>query len=149
MVAYTLPTDANLTAIADGRRFALLAAPRERSSRNHHPGAGARIHLSTAQSKKHERRYVPARRLVFSGLVTFSADGVVRVVDRSTAVPGTIEGIEAHLQNAEQGSSRDRSASADAVARACGFDDYAALWAAIREHDGEVVARQLLAWGQE
>ena len=153
MVAYVLPAQTNGAAIKDGRRYALIAAPRRTDKRNSHASPGAAIHLSTAHTREHPvKRYFNMGRCVYSALVSFSADGVVRVLDaelpRSNDPGASIgEGLSNLLANAEQGSARDRTAPADTVARACGFDDYAALWASIRSHDGEVVARQIIAWG--
>jgi len=154
MVAYVLPSYTDETPIRTGRRFALLAKPRPAGSRNPHVGPSARVHLSIAGNRETPSRAMPTARCVYSALVSFSADGVVRILDaeapRSTAPGASIgEGLANHLANAEQGSPRDRSASADAVAAACGYPDYAALWADIRRHDGEIVARQIIGWGPE
>lgn len=152
MVAYILPADTNGAAIQDGRRYALVAAPRPAESRNAHAHPSARIHLSSAHSAERPRRYFRAGRCVLSAQVSLSADGVVRILYAETPRPTDAhaalgEGLANHLRNAEQGSPRDRQASADAVAQACGFDDYAALWENVRRHDGDKVVRQIIAWG--
>lgn len=158
MVAYTLPSKANRTAVVDGRRHILLAAPRADDSRNAHPGAGGRIHLKTARTATSNGHHLPAGLISFSGLVTFSVEGIVRLVDytrfrggqgergegRSAERHG--EGIVHLLAGAEQGSTGNRRELADRIAIAAGFKDYADLWASLRKDDGEVIARQLIAW---
>lgn len=154
MVAYILPADTNRAAIGDGRRWLMLAAPRRAHTSNQHPGAGARLHLRTAQTNTRNAHYFPEAHCCWSGVVTFSADGVVRVIEAAAldTRPGREaslrkgEGLANLLAQAEQGSAGDRAGAADRIAVAAGFKDYAALWASIRRNDGEVIARHLLAW---
>lgn len=155
MVAYILPADTNRAAIGDGRRWLMLAAPRRPETANQHPGTGARLHLRTAQTNDRNSHYFPEVRCCLSGVVTFSADGVVRVIEAGRIAETRRDGEDAArrseglanlLTQAEQGSAGDRAAAADKIAVAAGFKDYAALWASIRRNEGEVIARHLLAW---
>lgn len=155
MVAYTLPAATVAAPITDGRRHVLLAAPREKDRRNPHAGVGARLHLSTAQrggNSPRPRKYFPEMQCVFSGVVTFSADGVVRVLtqafDQASGPLGDRgAGVARLLAAAEQGSAGDRARPAHDFAIAAGFADYAHLWDSLRKDDGEVIARHVLAWG--
>lgn len=157
MVAYTLPAKTNRTAIHDGRRFILLAAPRSdrAANRNPHAGPGARVQLRSAKTAAAGIHYFPEVRCAFSGVVTFAVEGVVRVLERGFIMGGGEEmrplrdrgeAVSNLLAQAEQGSNGDRGKAAQAIAEAAGFRDYAALWASIAQDDGEVVARQLIAW---
>lgn len=156
MVAYTLPARTNRTAIRDGRRYIMLAAPRgdRRPNQNPHVRGGARLHLRTARSRTSNGDHFPEMQCAYSGLVTFSVEGVVRVLDQSVASErdGWLqaarlgEGVSNLLAQAEQASAGDRLRAADRIAEAAGFRDHADLWASIRKDDGEVVARQLIAW---
>lgn len=156
MVAYLLPAKTNRTAVRDGRRYAMLARPRRDDARpgHGHVGAGARIHLRTARTATANEHHFPEAQVAFSGLVTFSVEGVVRVLSKSVAPTrdGWLqaarlgEGIANLLAQAEQASAGDRAKAADRIADAAGFKDYADLWASLGEDDGEVVARQLIAW---
>lgn len=158
MVAYTIPAKSNRTAISDGRRFILLAAPREEGARNRHARAGDRLQLRTAPTKNRAIEAFPEGLTAFSGLVTFAVEGIVRLVshdryrgptnaeDFSGDAASQGEGVFHMLTAAEQGSAGDRAAMADRIAVAAGFKDYAALWASIAGDDGEVIARQVIAW---
>lgn len=157
MVAYTIPAKSNRTAVADGRRFILLAAPRDENSRNRHARAGDRVQLRTAPTKSRAIEAFPEALCAFSGLVTFAVEGIVRVIDHSRygGAPNPDFDMDAaaqgeavfHMLNAaEQGAAGDRRVTADRIAAAAGFKDYDALWASIRKDDGEVIARQLIAW---
>ena len=157
MVAYTLPASTNRTAIRDGRRWLMLAAPRRNDLRNGHAGPGAQLHQRTPASATRQADYLPAVICAFSGVVTLSVEGVVRVLEQSAYPHGRSdawadvaarrgEGLSNLLAQAEQASPGDRAGAADKIAVAAGFADYAALWASIRKNDGEVIARQLLAW---
>lgn len=157
MVAYTLPAKTNRTAIHDGRRFLLLAAPRSdrNANQNSHVGPSGRVHLRSARTATTGIYYFPEARCAFSGVVTFAVEGVVRVLERGFVMGGGEdyrplrdrgEAVSNLLAQAEQGSNGDRDKAAQAIAEAAGFKDYAALWASIARDDGEVVARQLIAW---
>lgn len=157
MVAYTIRVKSNCTAVHDGRRFILLAAPRETGSRNPHAKAGDRLQLRTAPTKSRAIEVFPEALTAFSGLVTFAVKGIVRLIDhnRYGGAPDPAFNMDAAAQGeavfhmlsaAEQGSPGDRAGMADRIAVAAGFKDYAALWASIARDDGEVVARQLIAW---
>ena len=155
MAAYTLPAAANRTAVRDGRRYVLLAAPRPEGSRNPHVAAGGLIHLRTAKTATRAADHLPEGQVAFSGVVTFAVEGVVRVLDKTVVPDGRDgwlqagrlgEGMANLLAQAEQGSNGNRGAAAERIAAAAGFRDYADLWASIGQDDGEVVARQLIAW---
>jgi hypothetical protein len=157
MVAYTIPAKSNRTAVRDGRRFILLANPRgdRNPNQNPHAGPGARIHLKTARTASSAGEHLPEAHCAFSGLVTFSVEGVVRVLEGDAerragedrqAARDRGEGVAHLLAQAEQASPGDRQGAADTLAVAAGFKNYADLWAAIGKDDGEVVARQLIAW---
>lgn len=155
MVAYTLPAKTPKGPVKDGRRYILLTAPRPAGSRNAHATPGARIQLSTAQLGGRSplpRHYFPEMQCVFSGVVTFSADGVVRVLEQSFdkasgALGDRGSGVARMLAAAEQGSAGDRTRPAHDFAIYAGFSNYADLWASIRKNEGEVIARQVIAWG--
>lgn len=155
MVAHTLPAKTNRTAIRDGRRYILLAAPREPDARNQHPAAGQLLHLRTAATGISKADHLPEAQVAFSGVVTFGVEGVVRVLEKTVVPDGKDgwlqaarlgEGIANLLAQAEQGSNGNRGAAAERIANAAGFKDYAELWASIADHDGEAVARHVLAW---
>lgn len=155
MTAHTLPAKTNRTAIRDGRRYVLLAAPREPGSRNRHPAAGQLLHLRTAQTATAKADHLPEAQVAFSGVVTFAVEGVVRVLEKTVVPDGKDgwlqaarlgEGIANLLAQAEQASNGNRAAAAERIANAAGFKDYADLWASIAQDDGEVVARHVLAW---
>lgn len=155
MVAFTLPASTNRTAIRDGRRYILLAEPRPEGSRNPLPLAGALLHLRTPATATRAADRLPEGQVAFSGLVTFAVEGVVRVLEKSVVPDGRDgwlqaarlgEGIANLLAQAEQASNGNRAWAAGRLADAAGFRDYPALWASIASDDGEVVARQLIAW---
>lgn len=147
MVAYTLPADTNVTAVADGRRWGLLAAPRQAAGRHRHAAPRDGVQLSTARTAKRGKRLLPDAVCVYSGLVRFASDGVVRVVDAASPPYGDFgEAMANLLRAAEQGAAGDRAVPTARIAHALGFRDYAALWAAVGGDDGEVIARQVVAW---
>lgn len=153
MVAYVLSAKTNRTAVRDGRRFAVLAPPRRHPSRPH-VVAGSLIHLRTPATAERVADHFPEAQVAYSGLVTFSVEGVVRVIEKSVAPErdGWLqaarlgEGMSNLLAQAEQASAGDRDKAARRIAEAAGFRDYGDLWASIGKDDGEVVARQLIAW---
>lgn len=154
MVAFTLPASTNRTAIRDGRRYVLLAEPRDPGSRNPHPPAGGLLHLRTPATATRAADRLPEAQVAFSGVVTFAVEGVVRVLEKSVAAERDGwrqaarlgEGMANLLAQAEQASNGNRGWAADRIADAAGFKDYAALWASIAQDDGEVVARHVMAW---
>lgn len=155
MVAYTLPAATVATAINDGRRYVMLALPRAADSRNPHANAGTPLHMSTAQrggTSPRPRKYFPEMQCVFSGVVTFSADGVVRVLSQqfdnaSGPLGDRGAGVARMLAAAEQASAGDRAQPTHGFAIAAGFSNYAQLWDSLRKDDGEVIARHVIAWG--
>lgn len=158
MVAYTLPADVNMTAVVDGRRCALLAEPRANDRiRNGHPGPGARIHLSTAQTKDRPRRYAPAMRLAFRADLHLSSQGVVRVTEasgtgasrHSHAAHRRSQLVERILSSLEQGAPTPDAKRAEllqTLAVMAGFKDWPALFAGIGGRGGEIVVKTLLVW---
>lgn len=146
MVAYPLPSAADESAIRSGRQRALLARPRAVNSRNPHVGPGARIHLSIAGNRETPSRSLPMTLCVLNADVVFAKAGVQRILSAETLHPGTIEGVQALLQNAEQGSAHDRGPANDKLAAALGFRDYAELWGEIGPKNPPLVARTVIAW---
>jgi hypothetical protein len=150
MVAFRLPATTNLQAIVDGHRDVVLARPPRSPAADRLPGVGGRVHLSTPATATFEAAHLPARRVIFRADVSFSADGVVRVIEAESRHPGTVEGVHALLLNAEQGSGAiDRRLQADVFARRAGFADYADLWRSLRASDADVVHRVVIQWGNE
>ncbi|MFN3352610.1 MAG: hypothetical protein ACK4Z5_03290 [Brevundimonas sp.] len=146
MVAYRLPSNTREGAILKGQRDVLLATPRARDLPGGHPGPGGRMHMRIAGAGGAPERHLPKARVVFTARVSFSVDGVVRILHHETAHPGTVEGVHALLAQAEQGSPGGRAIAADAFARRAGFDDYAAQWRSIASSRADVVTRVVLAW---
>lgn len=147
MVAYTLPSDTDETAIRTGRRIGLLARPRRADARNTHGGPGSRVHLAIARNRETPIRHLPTRINVLNADVVFVADGVQRILHSDVIHPGTVEGLLALLTNAEQGSSHDRPQANDKLAVALGFTDYAALWADIGGAKTPLSVRTVIGWG--
>lgn len=146
MVAYTLPSDTDETAIRAGRRNALLAQPRRHGARNQHGGPGSRVHLSIARNRDTPIRRLPTMLNVLHAEAVFDKDGVQRLLLAEPLHPGTIEGVHALLLNAEQGSPHERGPATDRLAVALGFTDYAALWASIGGGSILFAIRSIIAW---
>ena len=150
MVAFRLPASTNLHDIADGFRDVVLARPPRSPAADRLPGVGGRIHLSTPETKVVYAAHLPERRVIFRADVSFAVDGVKRIIEADGVAlrTGTVEGVHALLQNAEQGSAAiDRMLSADVFARRAGFADYAGLWRSLRASDADVVHRVVIQWG--
>ncbi|WP_309628186.1 hypothetical protein [Brevundimonas sp.] len=155
MATYTLPAATIATAINEGRRYILLALPREADSRRPHAHVGHRLQLATAArggTNPRTRKTFPEMQCVFSGVVTFSADGVVRVLSQqfdnaSGRLGDRGAGVARMLAAAEQASAGDRAQPAHGFAIAAGFSNYAQLWNSLRKNDGEIIARHVIAWG--
>lgn len=160
MVAYTLPADTNMTAIADGRRCALLAEPRPGGQHTSHPRPGGAVHLTAAGTKDRPRRQADPKRLAFRADLHLSSDGVVRVLAPETTAPrhdGHPE-HEAHrrsqlverlLNAVEQGAPTTpdlRRAHLARIAAMAGFKDWPALFAGVGGRGGEIVVKTLLVW---
>jgi hypothetical protein len=146
MVAYTLPSDTDETAIRTGRRLGLLARPRRADARNTHGGPGSRVHLRIAANRNDGTRHLPTRINVLCAEAMFTPDGVQRVL-ATEAPSGAVEGLHALLVNAEQGSAHDRTQANDKLAVALGYDDYAALWADIGGPRNPLSVRTVIGWG--
>jgi hypothetical protein len=161
MVAYTLPADTNMTAIADGRRCALLAEPRPGGTNTSHPRPGGAVHLTAAGTKDRPRRKADPKRLAFRADLHLSSDGVVRVINGETTPPrtgGHQEPHEAHrrsqlverlLNAVEQGAPTPpdkRAELQNTLAAMAGFKDWPALFAGAGGRGGEIVVKTLLVW---
>lgn len=146
MVAYTLPSATDESAIRRGARLGLLGRPRGANATNQHAGPGARVHLNIARNRENPQRHLPTMTCVLNADVIFTKDGVRRVASADSLHGGAIEGLHALLLNAEQGSAHDRPAAVDRLARALGFTDYADLWADIAPRDATAVARTVIGW---
>lgn len=145
MVAYTLPSDTDQSAILRGQRLGMLQKPRRAGATHQHGGPGSRIHLKIARNRDNPIRDVATLRCILNAEVVFNAEGVQRIVS-AEARPGSVEGVHALLTNAEQGSPHDREAAGNKLAFALGYDDYAHLWASVGGGKVPFSVRTLLAW---
>lgn len=145
MVAYTLPSDTDQSAILRGKRLGMLQKPRRAGATNEHGGPGSRIHLMIARNRENPIRHVATLRCILNAEVMFNAEGVQRIIS-TEARPGSVEGVHALPTNAEQGSPHDRGEAGDKLAVALGYDEYAHLWVSIGGAKVPFSVRTLLAW---
>ncbi len=148
MVAFRLPVRTDLNPILDGARDVVLARPPSAGRRDRLPRVGGGISLFTEGPAEGDTKALAPRQVRLRADVSFAREGVKRVSDVDSLTPGTVEGVHALLQNAEQGSAAVAPGlAADVFARRAGFADYAALWRSLRASDADVVHRVVIQWG--